>query len=128
MLILASSTAETFCNATEDLFKILGIFITIIKIGIPIALIVFGMLDMGKAVTNGKDDEIKKEVMTFIRRIIAAVLVFFVIAIVKAVVSAVSGNSEIMDCANCFINGSSSCNSVTEQTNDAIEFGPTVTV
>ena len=100
-----------------------------IMIAVPILLVIFGMIDLLKGVSAQKEDEIKKGQQTFFKRVIAAVIVFFVIAIVKAVVSAVSGNSEIMDCANCFINGSNSCNSVTEQvTNDAIEFGPTETV
>ena len=34
--------------------------IPIIQIGIPILLIIFGMLDLGKAVVAGKEDEIKK--------------------------------------------------------------------
>ena len=34
--------------------------IPIIQIGIPIVLIIYGMIDLGKAVVAGKDDEIKK--------------------------------------------------------------------
>ena len=75
-------TASDFCTKTQALWGLLGIAIVAIKVVIPIALIIFGMLDMGKAVTSGKDDEIKKQLMAFMRRAIAAVLVFFVPTIV----------------------------------------------
>lgn len=81
--------------------------VLIIKIAIPIILIIFGMLDLGKAVMASKEDEIKKGQQTFIKRLIAAVLVFFVIQIVQIVVKFVSSNdTSISNCFNCFINGS----------------------
>lgn len=42
------------------------------------ALIVFGTIDMGKAVLAGKEDEMKKAQSTFIKRIIACICVFLV--------------------------------------------------
>lgn len=81
--------------------------VLIIKIAIPIILIIFGMLDLGKAVMASKEDEIKKGQQTFIKRLVAAVLVFFVIQIVQIVVKFVSSNdTSISNCFNCFINGS----------------------
>ena len=91
MLLLGNNTtsgttsefdATQVCDTTSGLWGLLGIAIVAIKVVIPIVLIVFGMLDMGKAVTSGKDDEIKKQLMSFMRRAIAAVLVFFVPTIV----------------------------------------------
>ncbi len=82
MISILDFDAATFCTNTSALWGLLGIAVVAIKIVIPIALIIFGMLDMGKAVTSGKDDEIKKQLMAFMRRAIAAVLVFFVPTIV----------------------------------------------
>ena len=82
--------AATFCNTTKPIWGLLGIAVVAIKIAIPIVLIVFGMLDMGKAVTSGKDDEIKKQLMAFMRRAIAAVLVFFVPTIVGMIMNMVN--------------------------------------
>ena len=98
--------AATFCSTTKPIWGLLGIAVVAIKIAIPIVLIVFGMLDMGKAVTSGKDDEIKKQLMAFMRRAIAAVLVFFVPTIVgmlmnmvnDAVTSGVAENCGWADC------------------------------
>ena len=90
--------------------------IPLIQVGIPIILIVLGMLDLGKAVIAAKEDEIKKGQQTFIKRAIAAVIVFFVIQIVQIIVRFVSGNDQnVAGCFNCFINGSAepgSCESV----------------
>lgn len=84
---------------------VVHMIITIIKIVIPVLLIIFGMIDFLKSVTASKDDEIKKGQKTFISRLIAAVIVFFVIQIVQLVVSfASNGDGNIVDCFNCFVN------------------------
>ena len=87
--------------------QIIGLIVTLIKIGVPILLIVFGMLDLGKAVMAQKEDEIKKAQQTFIKRLIAAALVFFVVMIVQTVFNLVAGDDkkDIWNCINCFING-----------------------
>lgn len=75
----------------------------IIQVFVPLALIIFGMIDMAKAVMGQKEDEIKKGRQTFIKRIIAAAIVFFVFSIIKLVISFVSDSSDVTDCLNCFI-------------------------
>ncbi len=81
--------------------------VVIIKIAIPILLIIFGMLDLGKAVVASKEDEIKKGQQTFVKRLVAAVLVFFVVLIVQIVVkfASASEGTTVINCMNCFING-----------------------
>jgi len=82
--------------------------ITIIKIVVPILLIIFGMLDLMKGITAQKEDEIKKGQQIFIKRLIAGALVFFVFTIVQLIISFVADDNEksdIMTCAQCFING-----------------------
>ena len=75
----------------SELVSIVGAVVNIIKIGVPIILIVLGMIDMGKAVASQKEDEIKKGQKTLISRVIAAAIVFFVVAIVQLMLSIVSG-------------------------------------
>jgi hypothetical protein len=79
--------------------------IVVIKIAVPILLVIFGMLDLGKAVIAQKEDEIKKGQQMFIKRAISAAIIFFVISIVQLIVSFVAGDEGIMNCASCFING-----------------------
>ena len=59
--------------------------IPLIQIGIPIILIVLGMLDLGKAVVASKEDEIKSAQKLLIKRAIYAVAIFFVVLIVQLV-------------------------------------------
>ena len=90
---------------------VVSMAITIIKIVVPILLIIFGMMDLGKAVMAQKEDEIKKGQQTFIKRLIAAAIVFFVIAIVKFLVSilAGAGANTYADCIECFTRANESC-------------------
>ncbi len=89
-----------------------SLVIKVIQIAVPILLVVFGSIDLVKGLVAQKEDEIKKGQQVFIKRLIAGVLVFFVIALVKLVISAVSTDSNnIMSCACYFFNGAndSSC-------------------
>lgn len=79
--------------------------IVVIKIAVPVLLVIFGMLDLFKGITAGKEDEIKKGQQLFIKRLISAAIIFFVVSIVQLLVSFVAGDEGIMTCANCFING-----------------------
>ena len=71
--------------------------IPLIQIGIPIILIILGMLDLGKAVMASKDDEIKNAQKMLIKRCIYAIAIFFVVMIVQLVFGLLSstGDSDI---------------------------------
>ena len=82
--------------------------ILVIQIAIPVLLVIFGMIDLFKAVIASKEEEIKKGRQTFLKRLLVAVIVFFVIAIVKFIISFVADDEEepdIMTCAECFLTG-----------------------
>ena len=73
-----------------QLTSIVSTVVTLIKVGVPIILVVLGMIDMGKAVASQKEDEIKKGQKILLSRCIAAGIVFFVVAIVQLLVNIVS--------------------------------------
>lgn len=79
--------------------------IVVIKIAVPVILVIMGMLDLFKGITAGKEDEMKKGQQIFIKRLITAAIIFFVVSIVQLLVSLVADDEGIMTCANCFING-----------------------
>ena len=89
---------------------IISLIILILQIAVPVLLVIFGSIDFVKAMTSQKEDEIKKGQKTFISRIIAGVIVFFVIAIVKLVITFIAGDeaSDIVNCADCFLSGKDS--------------------
>ena len=84
--------------------------VVIIQIVVPILLVIFGSIDFVKAMISSKEDEIKKGQQTFIKRAIAGVLVFFIVAIVRLIISFAAGDEskDIFKCVNCFLNGTTS--------------------
>lgn len=79
----------------QDLLTIIGIakkVLTILQIAIPIALLIFGTLDLGKAVMAGDEKEIKSATGVLLKRVIAAVAVFLLILIVSVVTGWVGGD------------------------------------
>lgn len=98
--------------------------INAIKLIVPIILIIMGIIDMFKAAAANDEKVMKDSQTKFIKRIIAAVLVFFVVAIIQFVLRLLSnaagetGNSQttnsisdITDCISCFIATDSACSS-----------------
>ena len=85
------------CGGLLDIVIIIRKVVDIIKILIPIGLILFGLLDLGKAVIAGKEDEMKKAQSSLVKRIIYAVAVFLVVQIVVFATGLV-GSTEWQDC------------------------------
>ena len=78
-----------------DLLSLVGIakkVLVILQIAIPIALLIFGTIDVGKAVMAGDEKEIKGATNILIKRVIAAVAVFLIILIVSTVTGWVGGD------------------------------------
>lgn len=79
----------------------------------PIILVVMGTVDLVKGVMTGKEDEMKKSRETFIKRLITGLLVFLVALIARFVISVVAGSNSnyvrIINCMDCFLQGSSKC-------------------
>ena len=103
--VLAGSCLDIPVDAAR-IASITRVIFRIIQIAVPLLLIIWGMLDLGKAVVAQKDDEIKKGQQTFIKRIVAAAIVFFVVTIVSLVINLISTDSNTMGCARCFIDDS----------------------
>lgn len=112
---------NTYLDITIDskLANIVHYIVLIIQIVVPILLVIFGSIDFVKAVIAQKDDEIKKGQQTFMKRAIAAIIVFFVVSIVRLVVSFGAGKQKanILNCAECFLSGPSSEDCLKTSTN-----------
>lgn len=99
----------TILACSESLRPIISVFKTIIRyiqILIPIALILLGTLDLGKAVIAQDEDKISAGLQIFIKRLIYAVIVFFVVAIVQLVMGLVAdtdtGNADTTSWKSCW--------------------------
>lgn len=90
-----------------------------IKIVVPILLVLFGMIDLGKAIAAKKEDDIKKYQSSCIKRLVTGILVFIVVFVVEFLLgfvepeSGTSGESPVK-CAMEIIRGKN--NSVTNVT------------
>ena len=93
----------TICNSSVDIEEVMGVFklvITVIQYLIPVVLILWGSMDLFKAVTAGKEDDIKAKQKTLIKRAIAAAIVFILPWAVITIMRFLGGNVE--DLASCY--------------------------
>ena len=102
------------CGSVKHLpYKVLQLsntIINVLQIAVPIILIIMGSVDFVKAVSSQKEDDIKKAQGMFVKRLIMGALVFFIVAIVKLLLSAIGANNDgIWGCVECFVNNASSC-------------------
>ena len=82
--------------------------IIILQVATPIVIIILGMVDLLKAVSSQKEDDIKKGQQTFLRRLILGVLVFLAFFIVEGIIGLVAPkdeNGSMWNCVDCFVNG-----------------------
>ncbi len=106
-----TSTSTVSCggikNIPSKVPELSSSLISVVQVVVPVLLVVFGSIDLAKAVMGQKEDEIKKGQQTLIKRIIMGMLVFLVIALVKLLLNLAVENTStresIISCVNCFI-------------------------
>ncbi len=100
-------------NIPKKVPEFVSMFILIAQVVVPVLLVLFGMIDFAKGVMSQKEDEIKKGQQTFIKRLLVGAIVFFVVALVKMLVSIVgdtdTNKENIISCIDCFVNGVENC-------------------
>lgn len=79
--------------------------INLIKILVPIILVVMGMVDFARATISSDEKQMKESQGRLIRRFLAGAIVFFIIAIVQFVFSAIGQSNDISKCVACFTSG-----------------------
>lgn len=82
------------CGGLKPLVKLVkhGLM-PIVQIVIPIILIVYGVIDLGKAVIASDEKEIKTAQNRLIKRCIYAGLIFFVVTLVSVIMDIVASGS-----------------------------------
>ena len=83
----------SYCDDLAPIINLLKAVVGLIQFGIPIMLILFGIMDLGKAVMSSKEDEMKKAQGILIKRFIYAVAVFLIVWIVMLVMNIVADNA-----------------------------------
>ena len=97
-----------------NVWELVGKILFVFKIVIPLLLIIFGMIDLGKAVISSDEKQISKSTQTIIKRLIAAVVIFFIPTIVGVVFNLIGNFKEEMKddydrCAECITSPYSKC-------------------
>lgn len=102
LLFLAKTAAGDICTGgISEAIGLAKMVIKVLQIAVPIGLIVMGTIDMAKAVIAGDEKKMKEAQKPFVKRIIAAVIVFLIPIIVNMILSFVTkGNSDWIDCWN----------------------------
>lgn len=114
MLIAEIGTQAGFCRDSATIWQAVGYILLVFKIVIPILLIVFGMIDLGKAVVGSKEDDIKKATQSLMFRAIAAIVIFFIPTLVAVIMTIASGFNEDAKadfdvCKNCIVQPGKKC-------------------
>lgn len=99
----AANNPGELCDELEPVLRIVGIAVFIIKVVVPIILIVVGMIDMAKAVTEKDENKIKDAQHKLIKKAIAAVLVFLIVTIVGVLMNLI-GAEDYKKCTKCITN------------------------
>lgn len=112
--------ADGFCAATANIWQLVGYVLLVFKIVIPLLLIIFGMIDLGKAVIASKEDEIKKATGSLVRRAIAAVIIFLLPTLISFIMTVIGGfGSEASEdyevCKACITSPGGECKSTADE-------------
>ena len=81
-------------SANNTFIAIINIAVTVVRILqilVPVALIVWGTIDLAKAVIEGDEKKMKEKRKPFIQRVISAVIVFLVPWLVGLILGMVGG-------------------------------------
>ena len=109
--MIGAFTIGGLCSEAKEILRFVGYILTIVKLAIPLLIIAFGIFDLGKAVTSGKDDETKKAAKTLMWRAIAGVFIFFIPSIVIWLFGTIASyneaaktdNNGFQTCSDCIL-------------------------
>lgn len=113
-LTVSNSYQKLLCGDTDVPYiaaQVTSTIITILKIATPVIIIIFGMIDLVKAVIAQKEDDISKGGKTFLKRTIIGVCVFLVFVFVQLIIGLVApqdDNVNMWNCVDCFVNNNCS--------------------
>lgn len=92
-MFLLAGAAQCNMESLGPVISAVKLVLIVIQYVVPVILIVFGSIDLIKAVIAGKEEDIKKNQQTLFKRIVAAVIVFLVPLIVKVVMGLIGNES-----------------------------------
>lgn len=93
-------------NIPSILPKITSSVYNAVMVIVPVALILFGIIDLIKGIMSQKEDEIKKGRDSLVKRLVIGIVIFLIVMLVKLFVNIINGgndSSKIIGCIDCFV-------------------------
>lgn len=117
---LATGNAQLdFCDEPriQNLFKIAGTIIFLLKILIPVIIILLGTIDLFKAMISGDEKDISTSINSLIKRFVVGIVIFFIPAVIKTLFNIIDSSKEQGDtqwifnskCYNCLLDPNGNC-------------------
>lgn len=109
----ATSSELNFCSysGVRKASKIVGIFLTIAKIVVPLIIIITGMISFTNVIISGKTEDLQNTAKQLIKKIIAGLIIFFIPGILDYCFENIVGysDSDYTACVKC-VTSPDSCN------------------
>ena len=101
--------AENFCTDMSKTLQLVGFFLVVVKIVVPLLVVIMGSLDFYHIVMSGKDSDLKKEALILGKRVLMGVIVFLMPTIVNLAVNTLDNNpnADYKVCVDCLTKPSS---------------------
>ena len=93
-LFLMGAIDAATCGGLLPIVKVVVAVIKVFMIVVPILLILYGTIDLGKAVIASEEKEVKAAQSRLIKRIIYAALIFFVPMLVGVIMNIVAAGEQ----------------------------------
>ena len=101
-LLFLTKDESTTCidGSLLNIMRLVRLVIKVLQIAVPVGLILMGTIDMAKSVIAGDEKKIKEAQKPFVKRIVAAIIVFLIPYIVNIAINLVV--SDASDWRNCW--------------------------
>lgn len=117
---------ECDCLIRPTIYIIKTVY-NIVKILVPVGIVLFGMLELIKAVMSKDDAAIKKTQTSLINKVIAGVIIFFIFIVVDLSLTLLEKNNvDVGDWLSCWQNPGtvdSSCTNKQNQSGNSVNGG-----
>ena len=101
---------EGFCGTApvKRTLKFIGMLVVVLKILVPVIIVGMGVVNLVKVIISGKDEEMRKNIQSVVKRLIVGVVIFLLPGIIDFVFDAVtrvvgSDNSSVTSCEACIL-------------------------
>lgn len=107
-LLLIAASFDCSSGDFNELFSVLNTLYTILMIAVPLLLIIFGIIDLAKAIMSGDEKKTKEAQGMLMKKLIVLVIVFLIYMLIKVVLNIVIGGentAKITKCLDRVVNG-----------------------